>query len=169
MLIVIAAFVMAVATYQVPFLVDDTVVVETSTFQHEDAAEASEVIAQLLEQESLSDEEMEMLAQSLDEVAQAQRASQATGDNAASENPERMAYSEVRKSGALWLIPMWALFFLFLPRTKLEYAEALVLPVFFLVTGVILSIEIAIILTLAVACYCLKPRLPSRYFSKAPN
>lgn len=155
LLVLMAALLMAVASYQIPFLLAGPVVIETSNYQHEDAGETNEEIQALVEKGSLSDEELLLLTQKMEEIAALN--AQGAGD---SEKPDTTAaHIDARTSGVLWLIPLWGVFFLLLPRTKLEFIETVALPVFFYFVGAILIFEIAIILTLGLVFYLLKNRI----------
>lgn len=151
-LIIVGALLMAVATFQIPFMSAEPVVIETSNYQHEDAGETNEEIKALVEKGSLSDEELVLLTQKLEEIAELN--SQSTDDSNGPDASEK--HTQARRGGVLWLIPLWALFYWVLPRTKIEFIEVVALPVFFYGVGVMLLLEIAIILALGIFFYIAK-------------
>ncbi|MDQ2077130.1 hypothetical protein [Marinimicrobium sp. ABcell2] len=155
LLILVAALIMASVTFQGPYLLSDDIVIETSTYLDADDQELNRDIQALLDKGSLSDEELDTLTQKLAQVS--------GNDEGMSEAElEQQARAQLRTFG-LWLVaPLWLLFLVLLPRTWVEYLEVLALPVLFYAVGVLIGLEIAVIVGLALLVALLKPRLKKR-------
>jgi|GEM_PF-5778358 len=150
-LILLASIVVASITFQLPFMLGDDLVIETSSYLHgEDEALNAEIEA-LLEQESLSDEDLQRLTE---KVGQAQAAGPES--QASVEALEREAQAEARRASAFWLVPLWLVLFALLPRTLPEFAVTLAMPLLLFGVGALVGLEMAIILAMAALTYGLK-------------
>lgn len=164
LLILVAALVMASATFQVPFLLSDDIVVETSSYLDADDQELNREIQALLDKGSLSDEQLDTLTQKLAQVS-------GDGEGLSAAELEQQAHTQLRAFG-LWLVaPLWLLFLVLLPRTWVEYLEVLALPVLFYAVGAMIGLEIAVIVGLALLVALLKPQFKKRLGrkTKAPE
>jgi len=150
-LILLASIVLASVTFQLPFLIGDDLVIETSSYLHGDDEELNAEIEALLEQESLSEEDLQRLTE---KVGQAQASGPES--QASVEALEREAQAEARRASAFWLVPIWLVFFALLPRTLPEFAVTLAMPLLLFSVGALVTLEIAIILTMAALVYGLK-------------
>jgi len=68
-------------------------------------------------------------------------------------------YEKFRKSSIAWLVFVWVIFLSFIPKSMLEFFEAIFLPVIWYIFSGIILIEIAIILSLSFFIYLIKQKI----------
>ncbi|WP_111641678.1 hypothetical protein [Marinimicrobium alkaliphilum] len=158
LLVLVAAIIMASATFQIPYLLSDDIVIETTSYLDGEDQELNSEIQALMDKGSLTDEEMDTLMQKLAQVS---------GEGVSEAELEQQAHAQLRAFGLWFVAPLWLLFLALLPRTWVEYLEVLALPVLFYAAGILIGLEITVIVGLALLVALLKPWVKKRLGRKA--
>lgn len=152
--VIVISLLMALLTYQLPYMTGQKIVISEEVPPHADIAQPhKEVIDRLLAKESLTEEEFLLLKKYTSENTQK------TVESFEAQEIDIHSHSiasKIRESSMLWLFLMWAVFFALVPIKILEFLEAIALPVLFGIVGLIINIELAVIVTLAVIAYVVK-------------
>jgi len=158
-LILCTCIIMAFLTYELPFFLGSSIVIEEVTDQ---ADELSLEIDALLEKRVLNPTDSNRLTELLDKKA---RKRELKWEESGSFEPDYLdylfepdVYKKFRKSSIAWLVFVWVIFLSFIPKSILEFFEAIFLPVILYIFSGIIFIEIAIILSLSFFIYLIKQK-----------
>lgn len=158
--IVSISLVMVLLTYQLPYMTGQEIMINEIGSSSTDVDQPNkEEIDRLLAKKSLTEEEFRLLKKYTSENTQKiVKSFEAKEVDIYSYSN----YSKIRKSNLLWLFLVWIVFFALVPISLLEFFEAIILPVLFGVIGLIIKIELAVIIALAVIAYVIKRYLWAR-------
>jgi len=154
MLILCTCIIMAFLTYKLPFFLGASILIEEATDQIDELQMME--LDELLSRKSLSEAEFARF-QELAGENERRAIESLTQKNIDLFEPG--VYKKFRESSIVWLVFVWVVFLYFIPKSMLEFFEAIFLPVIWYIFSGIILIEIAIILSLSFFIYLIKQKI----------
>ncbi len=152
LLVLCVCVIVALLTYELPFIFGKQVTINETIQSSSETDELSLQIDTLLKKGTLNESEYNKLIELTERKARKRELE--WGKEIDLFEPD--VYKKFRESSIAWLIFVWVVFLSFIPKSILEFFEAIFLPVMLALFGGILFIEIVIIFSLSFFIYLIK-------------